>query len=96
LLLAAKAAANWSSRLRQPLLAAAEPEEDPFDDELHQLALEQYLEWHDKRLRPPDDPNELAVQLGQPMGYQGEKDGSSENAIDDSPSNEACDPSRLE
>jgi hypothetical protein len=98
--LAAKAATNWSLRLRQPLLAAvAEPEpDDPFDDELHQLAREEYLERHDSRLRPPDDPKELALRLGQPAGYQGVEDDRpmDESASEGSLSMEACDPSRLD
>lgn len=96
LLLAAKAAHNWSSRWNQPLLAAAEPEEDEFDDELHQLAREQYLERHDNKLRPSDDPTELAAQLGQPTGYQGEEDGISlgENSGEELPPEEACGPPR--
>jgi hypothetical protein len=69
LLLAVKAAINWSRKNNQPLRAAAEPLEE--EDELDDLAEEEYLErrkYHDK-IKTWDD---LARGLGQPLGYQGE------------------------
>jgi hypothetical protein len=72
-LLSVKAAVNWSARHRQPLLAAAEPVEEEEIDELYVLAMEQYLEYYDRTVRPPDCQEELARQLGQPKGFQGEE-----------------------
>jgi len=68
LLLAVKAAINWSRRNKQPLRAAGEPPEE--EDELDVLAEEQYLQMCDDQYRPKtwDD---LARGLGQPLGYQG-------------------------
>jgi hypothetical protein len=69
LLLAVKAAINWSRRHEQPLRAAGErPEEQ---DELDDLAEEEYLEWCDNFHRPQGS-DDLALGLGQPFGYQGE------------------------
>ena len=63
-LLVVKAAINWSARHRQPLLAAAEPvEEAGEDDELYELAMEQYLASYDRMIRPPDCPEELAIRM---------------------------------
>jgi hypothetical protein len=66
--LAAKAAHNWSQTHGRPLKAAPEPQSG-CDDELDDLALEQYLEWRQDFFRPKtwDD---LARGLGQPHGYQ--------------------------
>jgi hypothetical protein len=67
-LLAAKTARNWCQTHGQLLKAVAEPEVDS-EDELDDLALEQYLEWRQNLVRPKtwDD---LARGLGQPHGYQ--------------------------
>jgi hypothetical protein len=65
LLLAVRAAINWSRRRGQPLLAAAEPQPDGFEAE-YDRRIEQYLESLDRDLRPPDDdPEEFARRLGQ-------------------------------
>jgi hypothetical protein len=70
LLLAVRAAVNWSRRHHQPLLAAGEPQDE--EDELDILAEEQYLEWRNELLRP-QNRDDLARGLHQPFGYQGEE-----------------------
>jgi hypothetical protein len=66
LLLAVRAAINWSRRRGQPLLAVDdEPVTDGFEAE-YDRRIEQYLESLDRDLRPPDDdPEEFARRLGQ-------------------------------
>jgi hypothetical protein len=69
LLLAVKAAINWSRQNNQPLRAAAEPQEE--EDELDDLANKQYLQaWADQYR--PKTRDDLARGLGQPLGYQGD------------------------
>jgi hypothetical protein len=63
-LLTAKAAANWSRRYHQKLLAGAEPQDEEFGEpELY--AMEQYLAWHARAIRPPENRDEFAERLGQ-------------------------------
>ena len=65
LLLAVRAAINWSRRRGQQLLAAAEPPPDAFETE-YERRIEQFLESEDQALRPPDDDlEEFARRLGQ-------------------------------
>jgi hypothetical protein len=65
LLLAVRAAINWSRRRGQPLLAAAEPVPDVYETE-YEREMEQYFESRDRDLRPPDDDLvEFARRLGQ-------------------------------
>jgi hypothetical protein len=68
LLLAVRAAVNWSWRNNQKLLASGEPEEE---DELDVLALEEFLEWQREELRPKTW-EDLARGLHQLHGYQEE------------------------
>ena len=67
LLLTVKAAVNWSWRNSQKLLASADPEVE--EDELDILAMEQYLDWRESRLRPRTW-EDLSRGLHQPNGYQ--------------------------
>jgi hypothetical protein len=77
LLLAVRAAVNWSARHGQRLLPAAAAEhKDDTDDELDRLAEEEFLEWREeeqerqeRQWRHPSEA-ELARRLGQPHGYQ--------------------------
>jgi hypothetical protein len=63
-LLTVKAAVNWSRRHHQQLLAAPEPHDEGLDEpELY--ALEEYMAWHARAIRPPENRDELAAQLGQ-------------------------------
>jgi hypothetical protein len=65
-LLTVKAAVNWSRRHNQKLLAAAEPRDvNEGMDEPELYALEEYMAWHARAIRPPDNRDELAAQLGQ-------------------------------
>jgi hypothetical protein len=68
MLLVSKAAVVYSTRHGQRLAAGAEPQDDWSEGDY--MELEQYLEWQDYQVRPPDDLNELARRLGQPNGYQ--------------------------
>jgi hypothetical protein len=69
LLLAVKAAINWSRKNYQHLRAAAEPPKE--DDERDVLAHEEYIQWRNDQLRPKSW-DDLARGLGQPLGYQGD------------------------
>jgi hypothetical protein len=78
LLLAVRAAVNWSARRNQRLMAAAEPKDDDEDDELDRQAEEEFLAWREEEQereeqawRSPSEA-ELARRLGQPDGYQGD------------------------
>jgi hypothetical protein len=65
-LLTVKAAANWSKRHHQKLLAGAEPQNDDEEfDEAELYAMEQYLAWHERAVRPPENRAEFAERLGQ-------------------------------
>jgi hypothetical protein len=78
LLLAVRAAVNWSARHDQRLLpTAAEPKDnDDADDELDRLAEQEFLAWreeeHEREEQKWRNPSqeELARRLGQPNGYQ--------------------------
>jgi hypothetical protein len=77
LLLAAKAARNWSSLHEQPLKAAAEPRVEEWEkDELYYLAEEEFLERRRNYWRPKTR-DDLARGLGQPFGYQPLQEGES-------------------
>jgi hypothetical protein len=77
LLLAVRAAVNWSARHDQRLLpTAAEPKDnDDEDDELDRLAEQEFLAWreeeHEREEQKWRNPSqeELARRLGQPNGY---------------------------
>ena len=78
LLLAAKAARNFTSFHDQHLKAAAEPQEEEWEkDELQQLAFEEYLDYCRNSHRPKTR-EDLARGLGQPFGYQPAQDEESE------------------
>jgi antitoxin (DNA-binding transcriptional repressor) of toxin-antitoxin stability system len=63
-LLTVKAAVNWSRRHHQQLLAAAEPQDEGLGEpELY--AMEEYMAWHARAIRPPENRDELAAQLRQ-------------------------------
>ena len=66
-LLTVKAAVNWSRRYDLPLAAKPEPPEEEEEEwgELDQLAAEQYIEWRESQIKPPDNFHELAAGLGQ-------------------------------
>ena len=66
-LLIVKAAVNWSRRYGLALAAKPEPPEEEEEewDELDQLAAEQYIEWRESQIKPPDNFHELAAGLGQ-------------------------------
>ena len=68
LLLAVRAAITWSWRQGQKLLVTS-TEDDDFD-ELDQLGMEEFLEYQRQLQRPPESPEELALALGQPYGFQ--------------------------
>jgi hypothetical protein len=68
-LLTVKAAVNWSKRhaAGMQLAAKAEPKhEEWMDDEGHQIAAEEYEEWAQSLIRPPNNFHDLAAGLGQP------------------------------
>jgi hypothetical protein len=67
LILAAKAAVVWSTRLEFRLAASAEPQDDGWTD-LDELAAEQYLTAHEASLRA-QTWGQLASGLGQPNGF---------------------------
>ena len=48
-----------------PLAAQAEPQEDDEWGELDQLAAEEYMEWRESLIKPPDNFHDLAAGLGQ-------------------------------
>ena len=72
LLLLARAGITWSWRQGQKLLVASKEydDDDESDDELDQLAMEEFLEYQRQLQRPPESPEELALALGQPYGFQ--------------------------
>jgi hypothetical protein len=74
-LLTVKAAINWSRRHNQQLLAAAEPHDDDDEglDEPELYALEEYVAWNARAIRPPEDRDELAERLGQSRANRADK-----------------------
>ena len=68
ILLASKAAVVFSTRHEQRLAAGAEPRDDDWS-ELDELAVEQYLEWHEAAIRP-QNWDDLARGLGQSDGFR--------------------------
>jgi hypothetical protein len=74
-LLAVRAAVTWSERNHKPLLAAAGPRGeseggDEGDEDLHNQAMDEFLDWRKDRWRP-HSREDLAAGLHQNFGYQG-------------------------
>ena len=78
MLLAVRAAINWSWRNHQKVLDSGEPE--PPVHPLEAQAMEEYLAWRDEQQQVrPHTVQDVAVGLHQPDGYQGGGDGDGDN-----------------
>jgi hypothetical protein len=76
LLLAVRAAINWSWRNHQKVLESGEPE--PPIHPLEAQAIEEFLAWQDHQQRP-HTLQDVAAGLQQPDGYQGDDDDEHDN-----------------